>query len=103
MFIERSGEPDSPPQAVAQNLVPPMLDPVLGDYQRNIAGARDPEVLSLFATAITVLKVRVQCRRVLSFDAIVYSWCNGSVGSTVCNARESCCCDVNCCTVSLCL
>jgi exportin-1 len=59
VFIERSGEPDSPPQAVAQNLVPPMLDPVLGDYQRNIAGARDPEVLSLFATAITVLKVRV--------------------------------------------
>eukprot|EP00611_Tribonema_gayanum_P030255 TRINITY_DN8353_c0_g1_i1.p1 TRINITY_DN8353_c0_g1~~TRINITY_DN8353_c0_g1_i1.p1 ORF type:complete len:1092 (+),score=466.29 TRINITY_DN8353_c0_g1_i1:336-3611(+) len=56
VFIERSGEPESPPQAVAQNLIPPMLDPILGDYQRNIAGARDPEVLSLFATAISVLK-----------------------------------------------
>lgn len=54
-FIERSGEPESPRQSVAQNLVPPMLDPILGDYKRNIAGARDPEVLSLFATTITVL------------------------------------------------
>jgi exportin-1 len=41
------------------NFVPPLLDPVLKDYQRNIADARDPEVLSLMATVINKLKGEV--------------------------------------------
>ena len=36
-----------------------MLDPILGDYKRNIAGAGDPEVLSLFATVVEKLKMNV--------------------------------------------
>ena len=33
MFIERCGEPEAPPRVVATSFVPPLLDPVLGDYQ----------------------------------------------------------------------
>ena len=35
-----------------QQLVPPMMDPVLGDYARNVPDARDAEVLSLYAAII---------------------------------------------------
>lgn len=59
IFIDKSGPPESDPQAVAQGFIPPVLDPILGDYQRNIAGARDPEVLTLFATVICKLKSNV--------------------------------------------
>jgi exportin-1 len=31
----------------------------LGDYKRNIAGARDPEVLKLFAVVVTKLKTNI--------------------------------------------
>jgi exportin-1 len=55
-FIDKSGPPEAGPEAVAQGFIPPVLDPILGDYQRNIAGARDPEVLKLFATVIEKLK-----------------------------------------------
>mmetsp|Transcript_47984 Transcript_47984/g.71095 ORF Transcript_47984/g.71095 Transcript_47984/m.71095 type:complete len:1091 (-) Transcript_47984:476-3748(-) len=58
-FIDRSGPPESDPRAVAQSFIPPVLDPILGDYQRNIAGARDPEVLSLFFTVVEKLKSNV--------------------------------------------
>jgi exportin-1 len=40
------------PHLVAQQLVPAMMDPVLGDYARNVPDARDAEVLSLFAAII---------------------------------------------------
>eukprot|EP00545_Synedropsis_sp_CCMP1620_P000226 CAMPEP_0119020706 /NCGR_PEP_ID=MMETSP1176-20130426/24555_1 /TAXON_ID=265551 /ORGANISM="Synedropsis recta cf, Strain CCMP1620" /LENGTH=1073 /DNA_ID=CAMNT_0006975169 /DNA_START=280 /DNA_END=3501 /DNA_ORIENTATION=- len=55
-FIDKSGPPEAGPEAVAQGFIPPVLDPILGDYQRNIAGARDPEVLMLFATVIEKLR-----------------------------------------------
>jgi len=58
-FIENSGPPESEPRSVAQNFIPPVLDPILGDYQRNIAGARDPEVLTLFTTVVDKLKSNV--------------------------------------------
>lgn len=58
-FIDKSGPPEAAPEAVAQGFIPPVLDPILGDYQRNIAGARDPEVLKLFATVIEKLKTYV--------------------------------------------
>ncbi|XP_047329646.1 protein EXPORTIN 1A [Impatiens glandulifera] len=37
---------------VGKQFVPPMMDPVLGDYGRNVPDARESEVLSLFATII---------------------------------------------------
>jgi len=59
VFIDKSGPPEAEPRAVAQGFIPPVLDPILGDYQRNIAGARDPEVLTLFATVVEKLKSSV--------------------------------------------
>lgn len=59
-FIECSGPPEASPQAVASGFIPPVLDPILGDYQRNIAGARDPEVLKLFTVVVEKLKLAVQ-------------------------------------------
>ncbi|EED93167.1 exportin1 [Thalassiosira pseudonana CCMP1335] len=59
VFIEKSGPPESDPQAVAEGFIPPVLDPILGDYQRNIPNARDPEVLVLFTTVIEKLKGQI--------------------------------------------
>jgi len=59
VFIDKSGPPESEPHAVAQGFIPPILDPILGDYRRNIAGARDPEVLTLMATVVEKLKNNV--------------------------------------------
>ncbi|KAI3756998.1 hypothetical protein L6452_04531 [Arctium lappa] len=42
---------------IGKQFVPPMMDPVLGDYARNVPDAREPEVLSLFATIINKYKV----------------------------------------------
>jgi len=58
-FIDKSGPPEADPMTVAQGYIPPLLDPILGDYKRNIAGARDPEVLVLFTTVIEKLKSNV--------------------------------------------
>ena len=59
VFIAKSGPPEADPQAVASGFIPPVLDPILGDYKRNIAGARDPEVLNLFTTVVEKLKNHV--------------------------------------------
>jgi exportin-1 len=58
-FIDKSGPPEADPVAVAKGFIPPVLDPILGDYKRNIAGARDPEVLTLFSTVVEKLKENV--------------------------------------------
>ena len=59
VFIESSGPPEAEPRAVAQGFIPPVLDPILGDYKRGIPGSRDPEVLRLFATVVEKLKTNV--------------------------------------------
>uniref|UniRef100_A0A7S3KVF6 Importin N-terminal domain-containing protein n=1 Tax=Amphora coffeiformis TaxID=265554 RepID=A0A7S3KVF6_9STRA len=59
VFIDSSGPPEAEPRAVTQGFIPPVLDPILGDYKRNIAGARDPEVLKLFAVVVSKLKTNV--------------------------------------------
>ncbi|KAL8534748.1 hypothetical protein ACS0TY_010689 [Phlomoides rotata] len=41
---------------IGKEFVPPMMDPVLGDYARNLPDARESEVLSLFATIINKYK-----------------------------------------------
>ncbi|VEU38479.1 unnamed protein product [Pseudo-nitzschia multistriata] len=58
-FIDKSGPPEAEPMTVAKGFIPPVLDPILGDYKRNIAGARDPEVLTLFTTVVEKLKSNV--------------------------------------------
>src|SRR3569833_814002 len=42
-------------QAVRAQMVPPLLDSVLVDYNRNVPGARDAEVLKAMAAIITKL------------------------------------------------
>ncbi|KAH7571485.1 hypothetical protein JRO89_XS04G0060600 [Xanthoceras sorbifolium] len=41
---------------IGKQFVPPMMDPILGDYARNVPDARESEVLSLFATIINKYK-----------------------------------------------
>lgn len=45
-------------EAVNTNLVPPLLEAVLSDYNRNVPDARDAEVLNVMTTIITKLHVR---------------------------------------------
>ena len=42
-FIERAGPPEAPSLQVAQGFLPPMLDPILGDYHVS-APPRPPPV-----------------------------------------------------------
>ncbi|KAF9624497.1 hypothetical protein IFM89_011540 [Coptis chinensis] len=51
-FLDKAEEQ---PQ-IGKQFVPPMMDPVLGDYARNLPDARESEVLSLFATIINKYK-----------------------------------------------
>lgn len=51
-FIDKA---EDQPQ-IGKQFVPPMMDPVLGDYARNLPDARESEVLSLFATIINKYK-----------------------------------------------
>lgn len=44
---------------IAKQFVPPMMDPVLGDYARNLPDARESEVLSLFATIINKYALKI--------------------------------------------
>ena len=44
------------PEMVVENFIPPLLDAVLLDYQKNIPEAREPEVLSTIATIINKLE-----------------------------------------------
>lgn len=50
---------------IGKQFVPPMMDPVLGDYARNLPDARESEVLSLFATIINKYAVFSQCLSLL--------------------------------------
>lgn len=44
-------------EAVNGNFMPPLLDAILGDYNRNVPAARDAEVLNVMATIIGRLGV----------------------------------------------
>lgn len=50
---------------IGKQFVPPMMDPVLGDYARNLPDARESEVLSLFATIINKYCLNPFCEFVL--------------------------------------
>jgi len=44
-------------EAVNSNFIPPLLDAILGDYNRNVPAARDAEVLNVMATITSRLTV----------------------------------------------
>ncbi|MGH0137240.1 UNVERIFIED_CONTAM: hypothetical protein FKN15_063070 [Acipenser sinensis] len=55
---------------VAENFVPPLLDAVLIDYQRNVPAAREPEVLSTMATIVNKLSGHITAEIPQIFDAV---------------------------------
>ena len=65
-FIEKSEDND----VVLTKLVPPLLDPVLGDYVRSTPDARDPEVLSLFTCLINKVQAAMTQEVPRVFDAV---------------------------------
>lgn len=54
IYVERADDLE----AVNANMVPPLLDAVLVDYNRNVPDARDAEVLDVMTTIISKLDVR---------------------------------------------
>ncbi|XP_055956822.1 exportin-1 [Patella vulgata] len=57
-------------QMVAENFIPPLLDAVLLDYQRNVPAAREPEVLSTMATIVDRLENHITKDIPQIFDAV---------------------------------
>lgn len=55
---------------VGENFVPPLLDAVLIDYQRNVPAAREPEVLSTMATIVNKLGGHITTEIPQIFDAV---------------------------------
>jgi exportin-1 len=52
-FIKQSDDLET----INSNLIPPLLDAILGDYNRNVPAARDAEVLNVMSTITTKLGV----------------------------------------------
>eukprot|EP00741_Cyanophora_paradoxa_P007523 tig00001154_g7276.t1 len=57
-------------ELVLANFIPPLLDPVLGDYNRALPDARDPEVLSLFAVIVNKLQQAMTAEVPRIFEAV---------------------------------
>lgn len=53
-YIKRAEDLD----AIYANFIPPLLDAILGDYNRNVPPARDAEVLNVMGTVTNRLGVR---------------------------------------------
>ena len=58
-FIEVSRDIVGGPQACMQTFLPPLMIDVLTDYRSSPPAARDAKVLSLFSTAVTVLREHI--------------------------------------------
>lgn len=65
-WVSRSSDP----QMVAENFIPPLLDAVLLDYQRNVPAAREPEVLSTMASIVNRLENNITKDIPQIFDAV---------------------------------
>ncbi len=65
-WISKSSDPDM----VVENFIPPLLDAVLLDYQKNIPEAREAEVLSAMATIINKLEHSITKEVPKIFDAV---------------------------------
>jgi exportin-1 len=55
-------------EGVNANLIPGLLDAVLGDYNRNVPAARDAEVLNVMATIVSKLGVSDVSLAIWSYD-----------------------------------
>jgi exportin-1 len=56
--------------AVKDNMIPPLLDAVLGDYHRNVEPAKDAEVLNVIANIVSRLGPMVTDKVPLILDAV---------------------------------
>jgi exportin-1 len=56
---------------VTKNFIPPLIEPVLGDYQRGIPAARDAEVLRLFATIVNKMQGEMTAEVPNIFQAVL--------------------------------
>lgn len=65
-WISKSNDPDM----VVENFIPPLLDAVLLDYQKNIPEAREAEVLSTMATIVNKLEKSITKDVPKIFDAV---------------------------------
>ncbi|KAA3467038.1 Exportin-1 [Gossypium australe] len=55
---------------IRKQFVPPMIDPVLGDYARNLPDARESEVLSPFAAIINNCLIRLEFSSEMHFTVL---------------------------------
>ena len=58
-YIELSGPPEADAAAVASGILPHILDPLLLDYKKSIAQARDMEVLQFVGKVVSKLKSNI--------------------------------------------
>jgi exportin-1 len=65
-WVEKSNDP----KMVCESFIPPLLDAVLGDYQRNVAVAREPEVLSTMTTVVNKLEANITTEVPHILDAV---------------------------------
>jgi exportin-1 len=65
-WISKSNDPDM----VVENFIPPLLDAVLLDYQKNVPGAREAEVLLTMATIVNKLEQSITKEVPKIFDAV---------------------------------
>jgi exportin-1 len=65
IYVQKADDLD----AVNANIVPPLLDAVLVDYNRNVPDARDAEVLDVMTTIVTKLHVCWTSRSEMVFGA----------------------------------
>ena len=60
--------------AVNINFMPPLLDAILGDYNRNVPASRDAEVLNVMATIVVRLGVRFSTDDGTKFHTEIIFW-----------------------------
>jgi exportin-1 len=56
-------------ETVNANFMPPLMDAILGDYNRNVPAARDAEVLNVMATILNRLGVSIQLSHVMTVSS----------------------------------
>ncbi|CAD7955742.1 unnamed protein product [Amoebophrya sp. A120] len=71
LFLQLQQDPAALEQEVATFVVPPLLEPVLQDYQNGVPEARDAEVLDLLTTLVTQLGKPISTEMPRIFDMIV--------------------------------
>jgi exportin-1 len=72
-LIETFSDKCTDQRLIAEDLVPAMMDPILGDYARSVPDARDAEVMSLFAAIINKLQEKMQPNVPRIFEAVFQS------------------------------